>query len=53
GGCCVTEQTWDRRPDWFRKPAEQATGVHDRTAANAEHIKQTLDRLKAKAEDGA
>lgn len=53
GGCRVTEQTWDRRPDWFRKPAEQATGVHDRTTANAEHIKLTLDRLKAKAEAGA
>lgn len=50
GGCKVTEQTWDRRPGWFRMVAGKATGVSDRTSANAEHIKVTLDRLKAKAE---
>lgn len=50
GGCLVTEQTWDRRPGWFSKVAGLATGVHDRTSANAEHIKLTLERLKAKAE---
>lgn len=50
GGCRVTEQTWDRRPGWFSKVAGLATGVHDRTSANAEHIKLTLERLKAKAE---
>jgi hypothetical protein len=50
GGCKVTERTWDRRPRWIRKPAELSTGVHDRTAANAEHIKVTLQRLKEKAE---
>jgi hypothetical protein len=49
-GCTVTERTWDRRPGWIRKPAEMSTGVHDRQGANAEHIKQTLARLKAKAE---
>lgn len=49
-GCTVTERTWDRRPGWFRKPAGLATGVKDRTAANAEHIRLTLQRLKAKAE---
>ena len=52
GGCRVTEQTWDRRPGWFRKPAGFATGVSDRTSANAEHIELTLQRLKARAENG-
>lgn len=50
GGCRVTEQTWDRRPGWFRKPAGIATGVSDRTGANARHIELTLQRLKARAE---
>lgn len=50
GGCTVTEQTWDRRPGWFRKPAGMATGVRDRVSANAENIRLTLERLKAKAE---
>jgi hypothetical protein len=50
GGCTVTERTWDRRPGWIRKPAALSTGVSDRTAANVEHIKLTLERLKAKAE---
>lgn len=53
GGCRVTEQTWDRRPGWFRKPAGIATGVSDRTGANAKHIELTLQRLKAKAEHEA
>ena len=39
GGCHVTESTWDRRPGWFRKIARYATGVHDRTAANGDHIR--------------
>jgi hypothetical protein len=50
GGCRVTEQTWDRRPGWFRRPAGMATGVSDRPSANAKHIALTLQRLKAKAE---
>jgi hypothetical protein len=50
GGCRVTERTWDRRPEWFRKPARLATGVKDRAAANEANIKATLQRLKAKAE---
>ncbi|MCV7253564.1 SRPBCC family protein [Mycobacterium hackensackense] len=50
GGCTVTEQTWDRRPGWFKPFAGLATGVSDRDTANAEHIKVTLARLKAKAE---
>jgi Polyketide cyclase / dehydrase and lipid transport len=50
GGCTVTERCWDKRPGWIRKPAELSTGVSDRKGANAEHIRLTLDRLKAKAE---
>jgi Polyketide cyclase / dehydrase and lipid transport len=52
GGCRVTERTWDRRPGWFSKTAWMGTGVRDRDAANAEHIKLTLQRLKDKAEAG-
>lgn len=52
GTCRVTESTWDRRPGWFRVPAGWATGVKDRGAANAEHIRLTLQRLKQKAETG-
>jgi hypothetical protein len=52
GGSRVTERTWDRRPGWFAKTAWIATGVRDRDAANAEHIKLTLQRLKQKAEVG-
>ena len=50
GGCRVTEQTWDRRPGWFRVPAGMATGVKDRAGENAKNIEQTLRRLKARAE---
>ena len=50
GGCLVTERTWDRRPGWFSKTAWVATGVRDRDAANAEHIRLTLARLKEEAE---
>lgn len=50
GGCTVTERTWDKRPGWFKGVAGMATGVSDRTTANAEHIRVTLERLKAKAE---
>jgi hypothetical protein len=49
-GCRVTESTWDRRPGWFRRPAQLATGVRDRSDANLEHIEETLRRLKARAE---
>ena len=52
GGCRVTESTWDRRPGWFRKLTRRATGVPDRAAANAEHIRITLQRLKQRAEAG-
>jgi hypothetical protein len=50
GGCTVTESTWDRRPRWFKKPAELATGVKNRGQTNTEHIQATLARLKARAE---
>ena len=46
GGCRVTERTWDRRPGWLSKTARLATGVPDREAANTEHIRATLERLK-------
>lgn len=49
-GCRVIESTWDHRPGWFRKVAHIATGVKDRTGANDEHIKITLQRLKDRAE---
>ncbi|MEN4473207.1 SRPBCC family protein [Mycolicibacterium cosmeticum] len=52
GGCTVTERTWDRRPGWFKPLAKLATGVSDRDAANAKHIKATLARLKSRAESG-
>lgn len=51
GGCRVTESTWDRRPRWFRTVAGLATGVGDRAAANSEHIRLTLQRLKARLEN--
>lgn len=50
GGCTVTERTWDKRPGWFKGIAGMATGIKDRDSANAEHIRLTLERLKAKAE---
>jgi hypothetical protein len=50
GGCRVTESTWDRRPAWFKLPAELTTGVRNRAAVNAHHIRETLQRLKARAE---
>lgn len=50
GGCIVTESMWDRRAGWFKKVAGLATGVSDREAANVEHIRLTLQRLKARAE---
>ena len=52
GGCRVTESTWDRRPGWLRKMAHRSTGVTDRAAANSEHIRLTLQRLKQRAEAG-
>ena len=51
-GCTVTESTWDRRPRWILKPAARTTGISDRTAANFEHIRLTLQRLKQRAESG-
>ncbi|MDT5010532.1 MAG: hypothetical protein QOH57_2149 [Mycobacterium sp.] len=48
--CRVTEQTWDRRPAWFRPAGGVATGIKDRAGANSAHIKATLRRLKDRAE---
>jgi hypothetical protein len=50
GGCQVTESTWDHRPRWIRGITGYVTGVKDRTAANAENIQLTLNRLKQRAE---
>jgi hypothetical protein len=47
-GPCVTE--W-RRGD-AAGPGALATGVADRAAANAEHIRLTLQRLEQHAEAG-
>jgi hypothetical protein len=52
GGCQVTESTWDHRPRWIIGLTRFITGVADRTTANAEHIRLTLDRLKQRAEQG-
>lgn len=52
GGCRVTESTWDRRPRWIVGMTRLTTGVTDRTAANAKHIRVTLQRLKERAEAG-
>lgn len=49
-GCRVTESTWDRRPRWIIGITRFTTGVADRTAANVEHIRLTLQRLKERAE---
>jgi hypothetical protein len=49
-GCQVTESTWDHRPRWIRGITGHVTGIKDRTAANAEHIRLTLNRLKQRAE---
>jgi hypothetical protein len=51
-GCLVTESTWDRRPGWFKVPAQLTTGVRNRSEINAQHIRETLQRLKMKAESG-
>ena len=37
-GCRVTESTWDRRPGWFKTPAELVTGTRNRRVVNAAHI---------------
>jgi uncharacterized protein YndB with AHSA1/START domain len=49
-GCRVTESTWDRRPWWFKKPAEFWTASPNRPAINQRNIEATLERLKARAE---
>ena len=50
GGCRVAEQTWDRRPSWFKPLANLVTGVRDRSEQNQRNIERTLRQLKAAAE---
>ena len=51
GGCRVTEQTWDRRPGWFRKPARHRHRRHATARRpTPKNIELTLQRLKARAE---
>lgn len=49
-GCLVVESMWDRRSDLLKRTAHLLTGIRDREGANAEHMRATLDRLKARAE---
>lgn len=52
GGCTVTESTWDRRAGWFKRVSEVVTASPQRADINLRNIKATLDRLKARAEQG-
>ena len=49
-GCRVTESMWDERPWWMRRIAVLLTGISDRETANGDHMRVTLQRLKARAE---
>jgi hypothetical protein len=49
-GCRVTESTWDRRPPGYGRLAGLVTGTPNRGGLNAEHITETLQRLKERAE---
>ncbi len=51
-GCRVTERTWDRRPGWFSRTAWIGTGVRDRDAANAEHIKPDVAAAQGEGRSG-
>lgn len=49
--CTVTESWADRRPAWFKAPAELVTGVRGRDAAHtAASIDRTLEALRRTAE---
>jgi len=50
GGCRVTESMWDDRPWWLKRIGHRLTGIADRQAPNTQHIRVTLERLKARAE---
>lgn len=50
GDCRVTESMWDDRPWWLRRIAVLLTGTSDRESVNADHMRVTLQRLKARAE---
>lgn len=49
-GSRITESMWDVRPWWLRRIAVLLTGISDRSTANAEHMRTTLQRLKQRAE---
>jgi hypothetical protein len=49
-GCTVTETWRDRRSGLMALLGRATTGVQDRTAFTATSIEQTLDRVKARAE---
>ena len=49
-GSRVTECMWDNRPWWLRRFGVVLTGTPDRAASNADHMRVTLQRLKAHAE---
>jgi len=48
-GCTVTESWSDRRPAFFAKVGNVATGVGDRAAFNQRSIETTLERLETTA----
>lgn len=50
GGCAVTETWQDRRGTAMRILGRLTTGVSDRESFTASSIEQTLQRLKARAE---
>ena len=41
---------WDRRSSLLKSTAHLLTGIRDRVGANEEHMRVTLERLKARAE---
>lgn len=51
-GACTVQESWaDRRPGWFKRPAEWVTGVADRDENLAgANIENTLRLLKQSAE---
>ena len=52
-GCTVVESMWDRRSPLLKSTAHLLTGIRDRVGANEEHMRVTLERLKARAEQSA
>jgi uncharacterized protein YndB with AHSA1/START domain len=52
-GCTVVESMWDRRSSLLKSTAHLLTGIRDRVGANEEHMRVTLERLKARAEQSS